>query len=183
MGDFGEILGCDSMATLNFFYQYLREEAGGRKALAVEETVYTASVLAHYTQVTRAAGEGFPAPATLSDVFNNFVGILYPAFLAEDREALPANPEIMEAAGSQTLLMAGFFRDQMRRRHAVHWYDDLGGEFYNKVAAKTSDQRKAALMQRMSIHFPVWAEVCCKVSRTLRDQPYLLRFSERPPAA
>ena len=48
-----------------------------------------------------------PAPGSLGAVFDHFVA---DTTLLDDRL-------MMETAGAQCLLLAGFFEDQMRRRH------------------------------------------------------------------
>ncbi len=37
---------------------------------------------------------------------------------------------MMETAGAQCLLLAGFFEDQMRRRHNIRWYCRAGRKFF-----------------------------------------------------
>ena len=71
-----------------------------------EELLYNASVLAHYAQVSTQPDVDVPAPSNLSAVFDHFVA---DSTLLNDRL-------MMETAGAQCLLLAGFFEDQMRRR-------------------------------------------------------------------
>lgn len=72
------------------------------------ELLYNASVLAHYAQISVDAEMAMSAPADLTAVFDQFVS---------DTTGLN-DPLMMETAGAQWLLLAGFFEDQMRRRHA-----------------------------------------------------------------
>ena len=69
-----------------------------------EELLYNASLLAHYAQVSTQPDVDVPAPANLSAVFDHFV-----ADTTLRHDAL-----MMETAGAQCLLLAGFFEDQMR---------------------------------------------------------------------
>jgi hypothetical protein len=179
--DFEELFACDSNTTINFFYQHLREEvaAAGTTALTPEETRYTASVLAHYAQTSREATDCLSAPASLMDVFDCFVR---PALEGADaRLDLRADPDIMETAGAQTLLLAGFFRAQMSRRHNLRWYDELGRDFYSSAAARTYERRKMMLLQLMAEHFAVWTAVCRSLSRSLHHDQYLLSMQTRRP--
>ena len=81
-----------------------------------QELLYNASVLAHYAQVSTRPTSDLPAPASLRAVFDHFV---------VDTTLLHDSP-MMETAGAQCLLLAGFFEDQMRRRHNIRWYAELG---------------------------------------------------------
>lgn len=159
MSDLQELFGVDSDQALRFFIDTLREEtlpAG----IVEDETFYVASVLAHYAQT--------PSPGSLTEVFENF-------FLPSISAELPVltDPEILEVAGSQTLLLAGFFRDQIGRRHNARWYDQMGQTFYIRASDFSQGGRKKLLLQRMAEHFPVWAQTCSGLSRNLRRSYYL----------
>jgi hypothetical protein len=80
---------------------------------------------------------------------------------------------MMETAGAQCLLLAGFFQDQMRDRHNLRWYATLGSAFYSRAAAH-SRSRHAEVMSAMAQHFEPWRQAHARLSRELRDQPYLL---------
>src|SRR3954469_17317488 len=67
-----------------------------------QELLYNASVLAHYAQVSTRADVEWPAPSNLGEVFDHFV---FDTTLRND-------PLMMETAGAQCLLLAGFFEDQ-----------------------------------------------------------------------
>lgn len=178
---FEDLFACDSNTTINFFYQHLKDEvvASGTTALTPEETKYTASVLAHYAQTSRNATDCLAAPATLTDVFDWFVRPLVEA--GDSRIDIRSDPDIMETAGAQTLLLAGLFRSQMARRHNLRWYDELGRDFYNSAAIAARERRKMMLMQLMSVHFAAWALVCASLGRSLRHEQYLLTIRSSPP--
>jgi hypothetical protein len=80
----------------------------------------------------------------------------------------------METAGAQCLLMAGFFEDQMRSRHNIRWYAQLGATFFRRAALNESSPRKARLLDAIAKHFEAWRLRHALLSRELRDQPYLL---------
>ena len=84
-----------------------------------------------------------PAPATLSAVFDHFV---FDTSLRQDTL-------LMETAGAQCILMAGFFEDQSRRRHNIRWYAELGAAFFSRAAAGEPSPRKAQLLDTLARHF------------------------------
>jgi hypothetical protein len=163
---FEELVAVDSTAALNFFANHLRETAGERHPRE-DETLYVASILAHYSQTSRADGASIPAMANLSEVFDHF--ILHTAGLSDS--------EVLEIGGSQILLFAGFFRDQMERRHNVQWYDQVGQSIYEKASLYTNNQKKRELFDRMSGSFPYWTLLCRDVSRACRENHFLLRLN------
>ena len=81
---------------------------------------------------------------------------------------------MMENAGAQCLLLAGFFADQMRVRHNVRWYAVLGAGFYRRAAERARSPKTAHVMSAMADHFEPWRQRHVRLSRELRDQPYLL---------
>jgi hypothetical protein len=105
--------------------------------------------------------------ANLSEVFDNF--ILHTSLLSD--------AEILEIGGSQILLFAGFFRDQMARRHNVRWYDQVGQSMYEKASQYSRDVKKREFFDRMSGSFPAWTAICNNMSRTCRDNRLLLRLN------
>jgi len=163
---FEELFAVDSSGALNFFVNNLRDTAGN-EPLKEDETLYVASILAHYAQTSRADTMSIPSMANLSEVFDGF--ILHTNGLSD--------AEILEIGGSQILLFAGFFRDQMARRHNVKWYDQVGQSMYEKASHYTSDLKKRALLDRMSGSFPFWTHLCCDVSRQCRDNRLILRVN------
>ena len=112
-----ELLATDQRQALEFFVLGLQDVS--EPTVDRQELLYNASVLAHYAQVSTQADIDWPAPATLSVVFDHFVS---DPTLRHDRL-------MMETAGAQCLLLAGFFEDQMRRRHNIRWYAALGASF------------------------------------------------------
>jgi len=84
---------------------------------------------------------------------------------------------MMEVAGTQCLLLAGFFQDQMRGRHNIRWYAELGSGFFRQAAVHEPSSRKARLLDSIARRFEPWRQRHARLSRELRDQPYLLNPS------
>ncbi len=166
---FEELVAIDSSAALNFFVSNLRDSAEAERLrdLREDETLYVASILAHYSQTSRADTASIPSMANLSEVFDNF--ILHTSLMSD--------AEILEIGGSQILLFAGFFRDQMSHRHNVQWYDQVGQSMYEKASHYTRDLKKRELFDRISESFPAWTKICSNMSRTCRDNHFLLRLN------
>lgn len=166
MRELGFLLGVDSTSTLRFFFEPLQEMAGEhKKPFSKLEILYVASILAHYAQTSRYDAKYMGLLSNLSELFNHF--IMFPAGYRD--------PEIMELAGAQNLLLAGFFRDQMITRHNVNWYDQVGQVFYERAGLYSREDRKRSLLSQISVNFPVWTLICRDLSRKLRDRPYLVR--------
>ena len=157
-----ELLATDERQALEFFFVHLRDVSEGD--VPRDELLYNASVLAHYAQVSTAATDGVPMSSSLSAVFDQFV---IDVTVNEDRE-------LLETAGAQCLVLAGFFEDQMRERHNIGWYAELGSGFFGRAAAQQESERKARLLHALSRHFELWRRRHARLSRELRDLPYLL---------
>ena len=162
---FRDLLKVDSLATLNFFHSNLQEEAADER-VSQAETLYVASILASYAQTSRCDAVTLPPFSSLSEVFDMFV------LLTESEN----DPELLEIAGAQSLFLNGFFRDQMRARHNVEWYDQLGTAFYERARNYSEDGRRKDLFSRLAVSFPVWTAICNRMSRTLQERRYLLRL-------
>lgn len=157
-----ELLATDERQALEFFFVHLRDVSEGD--VPRDELLYNASVLAHYAQVSTAATDGVPMSPSLTAVFDQFV---IDVTVNEDRE-------LLETAGAQCLVLAGFFEDQMRERHNIGWYAELGSGFFGRAAAQQESERKARLLHALSRHFELWRRRHARLSRELRDLPYLL---------
>jgi hypothetical protein len=149
---------------LRFFFEHLRD-LDDDGAAPETELLYNASVLAHFATTSTATPE-FPAtPSSLSTVFDLFV-------LDSNR---PADPDIMEAAAGQCLLLTGFFGAQQRRRHNLDWYASLGASFYGQAADVGRDPARAAMMRAMAARFPFWRQQQARLAQELHDLPRLVR--------
>ena len=168
MGPLLELLATDHRQTLEFFFLGLRDVS--EPSVDRRELLYNASVLAHYAQVSTWADVDLPAPANLSAVFDHFVS---DPTLLHDRL-------MMETAGAQCLLLAGFFVDQMRHRHNIRWYAELGASFFGRAAIQEQSPPKARLLETLARQFEPWRQRHARLSRELRDQPYVL-IPPQPP--
>ena len=165
-----ELLAIDHRRALEFFFAGLRDVSEGD--VDGQELLYNASVLAHYAQVSTASGVDLPAPATLTDVFDNFVC----------GQVLFHDGEMMETAGAQCLLLAGFFESQMRGRHNIGWYARLGAGYFSRAADRADEGPKTEILEKMARRFDEWRRRQARLGRELRDQAYLLTSVQRPRA-
>ena len=161
MGPLGELLATDHRRILEFFALGLRDVS--EPNVDRQELFYNASVLAHYAQVSTQASVEWPAPANLSEVFDHFVS-----------DTLPRDSLMMEVAGTQCLLLAGFFEDQMRQRYNIRWYSELGSQFFSHAAVHERSSRKALMLDALARRFEPWRQRHARLGRALRDQRYLL---------
>jgi hypothetical protein len=162
MGPLRELLAADQRQALEFFFIGLKDVS--EPTVDRRELLYNASLLAHYAQVSTHADIDWPAPATLSAVFDHFVA----------DNTLLHDAAMMETAGAQCLLLAGFFEDQMRGRHNIRWYADLGASFFGRAAAQEQSPSKARLLDTIGRRFESWRQCHARLSRELRDQAYLV---------
>ena len=161
MGPLDRLLSSDPRETLQFFFSGLRDVTLGQ---ADEQAVlYNASVLAHFASTSTATTSGLPTPASLSTVFDNFV--LDTSFRDD--------PEILELAGGQCLLLTGFFADHLKARFNLDWYGELGAGFYGTAASLSRTPAHRQMMVHMAGRFDYWRSNHLKLSRELRDLPYL----------
>jgi hypothetical protein len=162
MGLFQELLGSDHLATLEFFVVGLRDVS--ESATDEQELLYNASVLAHYAQVSMDHEDELATPADLSSIYDRFV----------HNPDLLRDSAVMEAAGAQCLLMAGFFEEQMRGRHNIRWYAQMGASFYRRAAAREETAGKAQLLDSIAGRFELWRQRHARLNRELRDLRYIL---------
>ena len=170
MAPLQELLAVDHRRALEFFATGLRDVS--ESDVDGQELLYNASVLAHYAQVSTQTGVELPAPASLSNVFDHFVC----------SSVLFHDSEMMEVAGAQCLLLAGFFERQMRRRHNIRWYAELGAGYFSRAADHAQSQPKTQLLDTMAHSFEAWRQRYALLSRELRVQPFVLP-KPKPPSA
>lgn len=156
-------LGVTNSHALRFFYEHLRDVTE-ESAAPSSELLYNASVLAHFATTSTASAEFPSCPSNLTTVFEVFV---------LDRSQTH-DPEILEVAASQCLLLTGFFHDQLRRRHNVDWYASLGAGFYDHAAHCGQDRDRTRMMLAMATRFDFWRRQQTRLARELRDLPKLL---------
>jgi hypothetical protein len=159
-----DLLAVTNGQALRFFFERLKEVSDDDEVPA-DELLYNASILAHFATTATASGTQFPScPTNLTSIFNVFV---------LDRSQ-HADPEILEAAGSQCLLLTGFFQDQLERRHNVRWYAALGADFFDQAAHHGSDRARSHMMEVMAARFDFWRRRQHRLARELRDLPRLI---------
>jgi hypothetical protein len=156
------LLAFDHRQTLEFFAISLGDVCGSR--VDREELLYNASVLAHHAQTSTQATLEFPTPRNMSDVFDHFVL----------DTTMRHDSAMMETAGAKCLLLAGFFEPQMRRRHNIRWYAEVGATFFRRASVQEMSSRKARLLQALAGSFETWRQRHERLGREFRDMPYLL---------
>lgn len=161
-----KLLAAGDQETLEFFVVRLQEVS--EPTVDHQELLYNASVLAHHARVSTRSASDLTTPATLAEVFDHFV----------IDTSLRQDALMMEAAGAQCLLLAGFFEDQLRRRHNIRWYAQLGAGFFSQAAALERSPKKVRLLTAIAEGFEPWRRRHARLSRELRDQAYLVM---RPP--
>jgi hypothetical protein len=170
MGSLRDLLATDDRQALEFFVLGLQSVC--EPTVDRQELLYNASVLAHYAQISTQADVDLPAPANLSVVFDHFVS----------DSTLLHDSLMMETAGAQCLLLAGFFEDQMRRRHNLRWYAELGASFFSRAAAHETSLPKARLLITIARRFEPWRQRHARLSRELRNRAYPV-IRHRPPTS
>ena len=168
MGSLGELLAVSERRALEFFATGLKDVC--EPDVDKEELVYNASVLAHYALVSTQSASGWPSPSSLATIFDQFV---------QEPQPLSAS-SVMEEAGAQCLLLTGFFETQMRERHNIRWYAGLGAAFYARAAVASSSPKRARFLGALAREFEPWRRRHARLSRDLRDVPYLLRMPDAP---
>ncbi|MBS1818870.1 MAG: hypothetical protein JSU08_13130 [Acidobacteria bacterium] len=167
MEPLSELIATTERQALEFFFTGLKDVSGAD--VDERELLYTASVLAHYAQVSTHAGVDIPAPATLAAVFDQFVL----------DTAMREDSTMLETAAAQCLLLSGFFEAQMCHRHSISWYAGLGAGFFSRAAALSSQRKRAELLYLVGRHFEPWRVRYSRLSRELREQPYVIRDVRR----
>jgi hypothetical protein len=105
-----------------------------------------------------------PTPATLAAVFDQFV--------VDD--TLREDSTLLETAATQCLLLSGFFESQMRHRHNIRWYTDLGSGFFRRAALLARERRRAELLDTIGRHFEPWRVRYARLSQELQVQRYVI---------
>ncbi len=168
MGPLGDLLATDQRQALEFFVLRLQDVSG--PVVDREELLYHASVLSHHAVTSTADAREWAAPANLSTVFDAFV-----LDTSGHQHSL-----VLERAGAQCLLLTGFFEDQMRQRHNIRWFAELGAAFFTHAARRESAAHKARLLSAIGARFEMWRQRYALLSRDLRDAPYLFPRPSRP---
>lgn len=131
---------------LDFFAERLFEVCGddvGQGPLRAE-LLYTASILSHYALVSGTSASALPLASSLRELFDLYVC-----------DPLPqADPELMEAAAAQTLMLTGYYGAAMERTHSLPTYSTWGQQFFRKAAVG----RRRTLLLSMADHYAPWRD-------------------------
>ena len=163
--EFDGIFPSNHHDTIEFFRINFQEESRGWR-LDKAEVIYVASVLASHAQTS--LDQDIP----LADLY----GFLDEFVLKPEG---PPNSGRLELAGAHSLLLAGFFREQMQRRHNVKWYEGLGRDFYKRAAKYTENKTRKALLEMVSDDFGVLADICANLNKNFQENAenrYLIRI-------
>lgn len=162
MEPLSELLGVTHTRALEFFALGLRDVSD--PSVDRLELLYNASVLAHFAQVSTHATTELPTPAHLGAVLDHFVL----------DTTLHHDARMMETAGAQCLLLTGFFERQMRQRHSIAWYAELGAGFFGRAAALEHSRQRSRLLSSIGRGFEAWRLRHRHLSRELRNRAYVL---------
>ncbi len=156
------LLAVTGDGALRFFFERLGDVIENDRT-PEDERLYNASVLAHFA-TTSTTTSNFPqqCPSSLLDVLDLYV---------LDRSQY-SDPTLMETAGSQCLLLTGFFGDQQKRRHNVNWYAKLGAGFYESAGRHHRHRERAKVMLSMAEHFDYWRRTQGRLAVELREKRY-----------
>lgn len=160
-----ELLGVDHNRAFNFFLSGLADISNENKTGG--EIMYVASVLAHYSQTSVLSKDPIGPFSNLSQVSDIFFF----------NNPVPNDPEILEIGGSQILLLSGFFREQMKRRYNVSWYDNIGCMFYERAASISTDKNKRELFFGLSSSLPKWNLICSRFGKECLGNRFLLEIN------
>ncbi len=163
MEPLSEMLATNERQALEFFLVGLKDVSNGD--VDQQELLYNASVLAHYAQVSTHAHGDMPTPSTLAAVFDQFVL----------DSSMHGDSDMLETAGTQCLLLSGFFEEQMRQRHNIRWYADMGSGFFRSAARLARERRRAELLDQLGRRFESWRVRYARLSSELAVQRYLIR--------
>lgn len=168
-----ELLSSDDECTFNFFFEGLSDVTHRARSRRDGELMYVTSVLAHFAGPPPCLRKGnhtpglYLTPLDLTEVFDEFV---FNSRVVKD-------PFYFEAGASKSLLLAGFFRRQMERRHNVKWYDDVGSTLYRRASEFSSSETASRLYARLSMSFPYWTKACSELQQHFYEERFLVRLS------
>ncbi len=176
---FSDLFMVDTPGALRFFAASLGEviergvPAAGSRTVSAEghgvsrdEFLYVSSILAHYALVEAGSAEFLPIPGTLRDLHDLFV----------TNFDTWQDPELMETAAAQALMLTGYFAGAMRQRHNLNTYVTWGRFFFGQAASGTRG-RKHAVLEGMHRHFPVWRDHLERLHTELWERRLLLDVS------
>ena len=165
MNDFdelGRVLAIDHLSTYRFFHTNIREFAPER--VTPEEIQHVASVLSSYAQTSTSETGGWAIPTSPIEVED----IIDPNRMSGARA--------YEIAGARVLFLAGYFRNQIKRRHNVEWLDRLGQSFYAIASDNALGPNNRKVLRSVAMNFPGWTNACMQLNSTFADNRYILKM-------
>ena len=146
---------------LDFFAERLFEVCGddvGQGPLR-GDLLYTASIQSHYALVSGTSASALPLASSLRELFELYVC-----------DPLPqADPELMEAAAAQTLMLTGYYGAAMERTHSLPTYSTWGQQFFRRAAVG----RRRTLLLSMADHYAPWRDALRLLHARFHDEPGL----------
>lgn len=164
MSESQKLLAVDSAGALQFFHKSLKDTIGNER-VATRQIMYVAGVLAHFSQTSCSSSLHEPTPEDLSILIDNFLF---------GGEGLYGS-DLYESAGSQILLFAGFFRNQIARRYNLNWLDVLGQRFYARAGRMSSRKDRKDFLHEFSMAFPYWTRACSAMNKRFVQNQYSSR--------
>lgn len=171
---FADLYMVDSTRTLGFFATCLgdviSDDTSDRERLTRDEFLYVSSILAHYAMVESGSPDFLPIPGTLRQLHDMFV----------TNVDTWQDPDLMETAASQALMLTGYFGAAMRARHQLTTYVRWGRFFYDR-AARGHKGKKHELMSKMGERFPWWRNRLERLHTELWERPLRLDLPQPEP--
>lgn len=162
------LMASDTRQTLQFFYSMLNGVAHDKEFQEVsrDETLYVASILAHFAQVSTSVGKGdyLPVAKSWNDLDDNYRASL---------RRLP-DSETMEDLAAQSLLLAGFFRPHVVRSRMLADCYRLGQRLY-ALAYQGRYGRRAVLLESVWYHYPVLALLIHRAKQSQEEDRLVIR--------
>ena len=62
----------------------------------------------------------------------------------------------------------------MHQRQNIRWYAEVGANCFSRAAAQEKSSHKGRLLETLARRFEAWRQRYERLSRELRDRPYLL---------
>lgn len=166
--EFQELYAVNSEDSFRFFFSSLFQVLNNKKrSFEEDELFYVSSILAHYTlDPINEFGSNGGLKNGLVDILDCFILGGYPL----------NDSQILEEGGSRVVLFAGFFREQMVRRHHLPFYDRIGQGLYYKVSKNSSDHKRKLFFSKFASTLPMWTQTCSDLGKRCRQQRYVLNI-------
>ncbi len=168
MSELQELFGVSREDALEFFLISLSEVLEGKKrSFRNDELFYVADILTRYSL------EPIDEDGPYGNLKNNLTCFL--DFFVLQGNTL-GNPEVLEDGGSQVILFAGFFRDQMSRRYHLSYYEKVAQGLYIRASINSHKYQKREFLGRFAQRVPFWTRACCDLNKYCRERRYLIEI-------